>query len=88
MYVPGEGPPGRRSVRVISVVLPRPAQVSSYVPRMGFRARCEKCGWLGRPQATLTAAMRTSIGHTCLPVAGGVALPFSGWSGIPWLPPK
>ena len=88
VYVPGEGPPGRRNVRVVPVVIHQPGHVTSYVPLMGFRARCEKCGWLGRPQTTLPAALRTAKGHTCLPVAGGVAVPVSGWSRVPWLPPR
>lgn len=57
------------------------------MPPTGFRARCDKCGWLGRPQATLPAALKAAKGHICLPVAGGVAFPVSEWTGIPWVPP-
>lgn len=57
------------------------------MPPTGFRARCDKCGWLGRPQATLPAALKAAKGHICLPVAGGVVFPVSEWTGIPWVPP-
>lgn len=70
---------------MVPVAVRPPGHVGSIAPLTGFRARCERCGWLGRPQSTPPGALRTAKGHTCLPVAGAVALPVSGWLQNPWV---
>ena len=87
VYVPRERRPGVLAVRVIEVVTRRPGRANASELALGFRARCDTCGWIGRMRSTRPAALRTADRHTCLPVAGGAAVSVSDLTRIPWLPP-
>ena len=87
VYVPGEPRPRSSAVRVLEVAARRPTRAKAPELAITFRARCDKCGWLGRPRTSRSAALRLASGHSCLPVAGGVATPVSDLTRIPWLRP-
>jgi len=87
VYIPGEPRLGLSPIRVIKVVTRRAETGWPHLPVLSFRARCDRCGWLGRPRPNQTEALRSASTHSCLPIAGGYMVATSGLTQFPWLRP-
>lgn len=87
MYVPGIPRPRPSSIRVVKIVARRPETGLTRDPALSFRAKCDRCGWLGRPRVDQTAAWRSASSHACVPIAGGYMATSSEVTRFPWLRP-